>query len=83
MPFRVDRSRAPRYAFVNESAETLRWVRVELDGPGLVASPLTPRLAPGACHAVDLRGVGFELDTRAIVRWRREDGEEFLWGVAL
>ena len=82
VPFRVDRSRAPALRLVNVSREILCWVRVEMDGPGVASARLTPRLDPGAALVVDVRGRDLERDSRLIVRWRRPNGEEYLWGVA-
>jgi len=82
VPFRIDRSRAPRYRLVNESAEPLRWVRVEMDGPGVVAAPLTPRLDPGSSLEVRVGGRDLARSSRLVVRWLRPNGEEYLWGVA-
>lgn len=83
VPFAIDRSRAPRLLLKNASRETLHWVRVEMSGRGLAAAPLTPRLPPGAILEVAVHGPQLELDSRVIVRWRRPNGEEYLYGVAL
>ncbi|MBO9577930.1 MAG: hypothetical protein J7480_04065 [Microbacteriaceae bacterium] len=82
VPFRVDRSRAPRYRIVNSSLEPLRWVRVEMDGPGVATARLTPRLEPGAAIDVVVRGRDLALSSRLCIRWLRPNGEEYLWGIA-
>lgn len=82
VPFRIDRSRAPRYRLVNASAEPLRWVRIELVGPGIATARPTPRLEPGAALDVLVRGPDLARDSRLCVRWLRPNGEEYLWGIA-
>lgn len=83
VPFTVDRSHVPRLRLRNSSAETLRWVRVEMAGRGIVHAPLTPRLRPGEELEVAVHGDELERDSRVIVRWRRANGEEYLYGIAL
>lgn len=83
VPFLVDRRAAPRYRFVNVSAECLRWVRVELRGPGLASAPFLAALAPGSAFEVDLRGDDLASNSRLVLRWLRPNGEEYLWGVSL
>ncbi|OJX70117.1 MAG: hypothetical protein BGO95_03640 [Micrococcales bacterium 73-13] len=83
VPFAIDRSRAPRLRIVNTSGEALRWIRVEMRGPGLAMAPLTPRLRPGAALDVLMRGDDLGRRSRVCVRWLRPNGEEYLWGVAL
>lgn len=82
VPFLVDRSHAPRYRLVNSSAEPLRWVRVEMDGPGVASTRLTPRLDPGDALEVLVRGPDLAQDSRLRVRWLRPTGEEYLWAIA-
>ncbi len=82
VPFRIDRSRAPRYRLVNASSESLRWIRVEMDGPGVATARLTPRLDPGAAIDVVVRGRDLPHDSRLCIRWLRPNGEEYLWGIA-
>ncbi len=82
VPFRVDRTRAPRLRLVNVSPEPLRWVRVEMDGPGVASARLTPRLEPGDALQVLVRGRDLQRDSRLCVRWLRPNGEEYLWAVA-
>jgi len=82
VPFAVDRRRAPTYRLVNASLEPLRWVHVELDGPGLASAPLTPRLDPGAAIEVEVRGRDLAAASTLIVRWLRASGDEYLWRVA-
>ena len=83
VPFHLDRRRAQVLGLVNRSAETVRWVRIETDGPGLASAPVTRRLAPGEGIEVVVRGRDLARGTRLVVHWQREDGEHYLWGVAL
>lgn len=83
VPFTIDRSRAPRLRLRNTSSETLHWVRIEMSGRGLATAPLTPRLPPGSALDIGVHGSDLAADSRVIVRWRRPNGEEFLYGVAL
>jgi len=82
VPFRVDRSAAPRYRLVNASSESLCWVRVEMAGPGLVAAGVTPRLAPGGALDIVVGGRDLAQESRLCVRWLRPNGEEYLWAIA-
>lgn len=82
VPFGVDRSGAPRYRLVNRGPHPIRWVRVELDGPGVVSAPLTPRLGPGETLEIAVRGARLAESSRLLVRWLRDDGEEYLWAMA-
>lgn len=83
VPFHLDRRRAPVLRLVNRNTETVRWVRIEVDGPGLAAAPMTRQLAPGDGVEVLVRGEHLARDTRLVVRWVREDGEHYLWGASL
>ena len=83
VPFAIERDDARRLRLRNGSAETLHWVRVEVAPRGLAWAPLTPRLEPGAAVEVAVQGSRLELDSRVIVRWRRPNGEEYLYGIAL
>ncbi len=82
VPFRVDHRRASRLRLVNASDEPLRWVRVEMTGPGLAAARLTPRLDPGEALEIAVRGDELAAASRLVVRWLRPSGEEYLWGLA-
>lgn len=82
VPFRVDRSQAPRYRLINSSGEHLRWVRVEIVGPGVVSARLTPRLDPGGAVDVMVRGPDLAEASRLCIRWLRPNGEEYLWAIA-
>ncbi len=81
VPFRVDRTRAPNLRLVNASTERLRWVRVEMDGPGVATARLTPRLEPGDSLQVLVRGRDLSRESRLCIRWLRPNGEEYLWAV--
>jgi len=83
VPFTVDRRHVPRLRVRNSSAETLHWVRVEMAGRGVAHAPITPRLSPGEVFEVTVHGDELERDSRVILRWRRANGEEYLWGIAL
>jgi len=81
VPFAIDRRRAPRYALRNASLEPVHWIRLELAGPGLLRAPTPARLGPGEVLEFDLRGEDLSRDSRLVVRWLREDGDEYLWSV--
>ncbi len=83
VPFAIERGGSPRLRVRNTSAETLRWVRVEMAGRGIAHAPLTPRLPPGAALDVAVHGIELARDSRLIVRWRRPNGDEYLYGIAL
>ncbi len=83
VPFHLDRHAAPVLRLVNHSTETVRWVRIELDGPGVIASTITPRLLPGDGIDLRVRGADPARETRVVVRWLRDDDTQYLWGVPL
>jgi hypothetical protein len=79
VPFRFDRSDAPRYALTNASLETLRGVTFALIGSGRmpVQAPIT--LKPAATAVLTIAGDDLASNTILIVRWRRENDDEYLW----
>jgi hypothetical protein len=79
VPFRLDRSDAPRYALTNASLETLRGVTFALIGSGRmpVQAPIT--LKPAATAVLTIAGDDLASNTILIVRWRRENDDEYLW----
>jgi len=83
VPFTVERDGAQRLRLRNASDEPLHWVRVETSRRGIAWAPLTPRLDPGGWLDVSVQGPELARDTRVIVRWRRPNGDEYLYGVAL
>lgn len=82
LPFAFDRSLAPRYRLRNRGGETVRGVTVMLMGPGVMPVSLPRSLAPGDVLELDIRGEDLARDTALVVRWLRQNGEEYLWRVA-
>lgn len=83
VPFRLDRSDGPGLQRLrNASAETLYSVRLQLDGPGVMAASAPAVLAPGETLKVLVRGDDLPRDTLLVVRWFRADGDEYLWRIA-
>jgi hypothetical protein len=81
VPFRFDRSRAPRYRLVNIGEETLRGVSVTLSGPGLMPALHPTTLRPQDCLELDIRGEELARDSSLTIAWTRSDGCEYLWRV--
>ena len=79
VPFRFDRTTPPRYRLRNASLETLSGVRFSLLGAGSmpVQAPIT--LEPGATAEVRIHGHDLARSTVLVVRWHRENGDEYLW----
>ncbi len=66
----------------NIGSETLDGVRLQLDGPGLMAATLPRRLEPGSVLEVRVHGEDLARETLLVARWFRPDGEEYLWRIA-
>lgn len=82
VPGRFLRERAPVYGLRNTGRETLHTVAVALDGPGLLAARAPRSLRPGETAWLPIRGDDLARATTLLVRWRRENDEEYLWRVA-
>lgn len=79
MPFEFIRERAPLYGLRNLSLERLRHVSFSLLGPGAMPVQVPVTLEAGATTWIEIRGRDLALATILVVRWRREDGQEYLW----
>ncbi len=79
VPFVFDRSTPPRYRLRNASLETLTGVRFSLLGAGSmpVQAPIT--LEPGEVAEIRIHGDDLARSTVLVVRWHRENGDEYLW----
>lgn len=82
VPFRFDRSDAPRYALTNASLETLRGVTFALIGSGRMPAQTPITLRPAATTVLTIVGDDLASNTILVVRWRRENGDEYLWRVS-
>lgn len=82
VPFRIDRSGAPRYELANVGSEPLRAITLTLLGSGLML-PAAPRgLLPGQSLGFTLRAEDPARNTVVVVRWSRPTGEQYLWRVS-
>ena len=79
VPWLFIRDRAPVYGLKNASLETLRHVWVAVIGSGTVPEHTPMALAPGETLWVPIAGDDLAWDSTLLVRWRREDGSEYLW----
>jgi hypothetical protein len=79
VPFRFDRSDPPRYGLRNASLETLSGVTFALLGAGNMPVQAPVTLQPGTTASLIITGEDLARDTILIVRWRRANGEEYLW----
>lgn len=79
VPFLFDRSTPPRYRLRNASLETLTGVRFSLLGAGSmpVQAPIT--LDPGETAEIRIHGHDLARSTVLVVRWHRDNGDEYLW----
>lgn len=82
VPWFVMRDRAPRYGLRNGSLETLRHVSFALVGPGALPAQQPVTVGPGATTWFWVHGRDLARATLLVVRWRRENGDEYLWRVA-
>lgn len=78
-PFVFDRSGAPIYVLVNASLERLHGVRFALLGPGSMPVQGPVVLPPGARARIPIFGDDLARATILVVRWFRENGDEYLW----
>ncbi|GAA4670571.1 hypothetical protein [Frondihabitans cladoniiphilus] len=80
VPFWIDRHDAPHlYRLVNLSDEMVRGVRCSLLGPGYLV-PLRPTdLGPGVGVTLTLIGSDLSRSSVVVVRWFRENDDEYLW----
>jgi hypothetical protein len=79
VPFRFDRSQAPRYRLLNASLETLSAVSFSLMGAGTMPVQAPFALPPNSSTTLIIAGDDLARNTILIVRWRRENGDEYLW----
>jgi hypothetical protein len=82
VPFRFDRSDAPRFRLTNRSLETLSGVRFALLGRGSMPVQAPIVLSPGQTATIPIFGDDLARTTILIVRWARQNGDEYLWRVS-
>jgi hypothetical protein len=82
VPWRVERENAPTFRIVNDSSDAVHGVTLSISGAAVMrASP--PRLvAPGEAVSVTIFGHDIARDTVLVVRWFRDEGDEYLWCVS-
>lgn len=82
VPFEVDRFGAERIELRNASSDVLRWVTIDLMGPGHFVAQTPTRLEPGQVLAVWLFGDDLARQTKVQVTWFFQ-GAQYLWLVSL
>jgi hypothetical protein len=82
VPWLFIREHAPVYGLRNASLETLRHVGFALLGPGSLPAHIPVSVAPGGTAWVPVFGRDLAKATVLVVRWRRENGDEYLWRAA-
>ena len=82
VPFLVVRPAPGRVQLVNRGAETLRCVVFLVLGPGVLDAQVVGSVAPGDVIETRVHGRDLERSTSLVVRWFREDDEEYLWRIA-
>jgi len=82
VPWLFIREHAPTYGVKNGSLETLRHVSFSLIGPGAVPAHAPVSVEPGGIAWVPISGSELARATLLVVRWRRENGDEYLWRAA-
>jgi hypothetical protein len=82
VPFEVDRFGSERVELRNASNDLLRWVTIDLMGPGHFVAQTPTRLEPGQVLAVWLFGDDLARKTKLQVTWFCQ-GVQYLWLVSL
>jgi hypothetical protein len=79
VPFVFDRSSPPRYRLVNASLERVKCVRFALLGAGSMPVQAPISIGPGQAAELRIHGSDLARSTVLVVRWQRENGDEYLW----
>jgi hypothetical protein len=82
MPFEVERFGSERIELRNASGDVLRWITIDLMGPGHFVAQTPAKLEPGQALAVWLFGDDLARQTKVQVTWFHE-GAQYLWLVSL
>jgi hypothetical protein len=82
MPFEVERFGSERIELRNASRDVLRWITIDLMGPGHFVAQTPAKLEPGQALAVWLFGDDLARQTKVQVSWFH-DGVQYLWLVSL
>ena len=79
VPWLFLRSHAPTYGLRNGSLEDLRHVAVTLAGPGSLPAVLPRTVRSGETLWLSVLGADLARSTTLVVRWRRQNDDEYLW----
>lgn len=79
VPFRFERSQAPRYGLTNASLERLTGVTFALLGAGTMPLQVPLSMPPGTTAWIPIRRGDLARSTLLVVRWFRANGDEYLW----
>jgi hypothetical protein len=79
VPFVFDRSTPPRFFLRNASLERLSGVRFALLGAGSMPVQAPISLDAGEAAEIRIHGDDLARSTVLVVRWHRENGDEYLW----
>jgi len=82
VPFAVERFGSERIELRNVSGEVLRWITIDLMGPGHFVAQTPAKLEPDQALAVWLFGDDLARQTKVQVTWFHE-GAQYLWLVSL
>ena len=82
MPFEVERFGSERIELRNASDDVLRWITIDLMGPGHFVAQTPAKLEPDQALAVWLFGDDLARQTKVQVTWFYE-GAQYLWLVSL
>lgn len=79
VPWIFIRDHAPTYGLKNASLEPLSHVSLALIGPGSLPDHFPMSVCAGESVWVPIDGDDLARSTTLIVRWRRQNDDEYLW----
>jgi hypothetical protein len=79
VPWLFIRDHAPTYGLKNASLETLKHVSFALLGPGSMPEHFPMTVNAGDTAWLPIEGDDLPRATTLVVRWRRQNDDEYLW----
>jgi hypothetical protein len=79
VPWLFIREHAPTYGLKNCSLETLKHVSFSLIGPGSLPAHFPMTVNAGDTAWLPIEGGDLARSSSLVVRWRRQNDDEYLW----